>query len=310
MDPETTSAHAPVLLAEVIEWLNPDVGQFIVDGTAGAGGHSRAIAERVGSSGMVVGVDRDPEMLKIATARLAGLPATFVHGSYDEIGEILASMGREFADGILLDLGLSSDQIQWAHRGFSFRLDGPLDMRFDPGSAVSAADLVARLSAEELADVFYEFGEERASRRIARRIVDERRLRPIARTEQLAEIVRRALGGRRGGIDPATRVFQSLRIAVNGELERLDRFLASAADWIRPGGRLAIISFHSLEDRRVKWSFRGDARWRILTPKPVVASESETDQNPRARSAKLRVAERCLTNRPNPARQTRARRPS
>jgi 16S rRNA (cytosine1402-N4)-methyltransferase len=285
--------HRPVLLAEVIAGLEPKPGAVIVDGTAGAGGHSRALAEAVGPSGKVIGLDRDPEMLALAGEATAGLPVSLVHASYSELDEVLDDLEIEAVDGILLDLGLSSDQLAWGHRGFSFSEDAPLDMRFDPRSDDSAADLVNSLSAEELADLFYQYGEERHSRRVARRIVDERRVEPIRTTGRLAQIVRKSIPGKWGPIDPATRVFQALRIAVNDELEHLDAFLANVAGWLKPGGRAAIISFHSLEDRRVKHAFRDHEELTVLTRKPITATAEEIRTNPRARSAKLRVAERC-----------------
>jgi 16S rRNA (cytosine1402-N4)-methyltransferase len=234
-------------------------------------------------------------MLALAAEATRGLPVTLVHAAYDEIGDVLRELEIGPAAGVVLDLGLSSDQLGWSHRGFSFSQDGPLDMRFDPSEGRTAADLVNTLPAEKLADLFFQLGEERHSRRVARRIVDARRLAPIRTTGQLADLVRRSLPPARGGIDPATRVFQALRIAVNGELDRLDAALARLPDWVRPGGRAAIISFHSLEDRRVKWAFRQDAAWQVLTRKPVTASAEEIQANPRARSAKLRVVERCQT---------------
>lgn len=294
-DPSPLSpVHRPVLLNEVVEWLDPREGSVIVDGTAGAGGHATALAHRVGPSGRIIGLDRDPEMLALAAQATRGLPVTLVHSAYSALGEALDGLGIEVVDGILLDLGLSSDQLGWARRGFSFANDGPLDMRFDPATEVTAAELVNTLDAEELARIFYEHGEERHSRRVARRIVEARRVEPITTTGRLAEIVRRSIPGKWGPIDPATRVFQALRIAVNDELEHLDQVLARLPDRLKAGGRTAVISFHSLEDRRVKWAFRNDQRLTVLTRKPVVASAEEMAANPRARSAKLRVAERCL----------------
>jgi 16S rRNA (cytosine1402-N4)-methyltransferase len=303
-DPESTpgAVHRPVLLAEVLRWLAPRDGAVIVDGTVGAGGHAAELGRLVGPSGRVFGLDRDPEMLALAGRATEGLPVTLVQAPYSRIGEILGDHGIEAADGILLDLGLSSDQLAWGHRGFSFAAEGPLDMRFDPGSGRSAAELVNTLREAELADIFYQYGEERFSRRIARRIVEERSKQRIDTTGRLATIVRRSIPGRRGPIDPATRVFQALRIAVNRELEHLDAALENLADWLRPGGRAAIISFHSLEDRKVKWAFRNDPRLDVLTKKPIEASPEEIQRNPRARSAKLRVAERCTRPEANPDR--------
>ena len=294
--PSTGPVHRAVLLDEVLAGLDPRPGSILVDGTAGAGGHTAALAQRVLPGGRVIGLDRDPEMLRLAAQATQGLPVELVHAAYSDLGEVLEGRGITTVDGVLLDLGLSSDQLAWEHRGFSFGRDGPLDMRFDPEGPTTAADLVNRLSAEELADVFYQLGEERFSRRIARRIVESRRAEgPITTTARLAALVRSSIPGKWGPIDPATRVFQALRIAVNRELEHLDHALAQLPDWLRPGGRAAIISFHSLEDRRVKQAFRGDSRWNVLTKKPITASQDETDRNPRARSAKLRVAQRCPT---------------
>jgi 16S rRNA (cytosine1402-N4)-methyltransferase len=247
----------------------------------------------------VIGLDRDPQMLAFAQSAAQGLPITLVHRAYGELEDVLDEQGIDAVDAILLDLGLSSDQLAWASRGFSFTADGPLDMRFDPESEVTAADLVNTESAEELARIFFEYGEERHSRRIARRIVETRRVEPIRTASQLANLVRRSIPGKWGPIDPATRAFQALRIAVNGELDQLDTALADFPERLRPGGRLAIISFHSLEDRRVKQAFRDDTRLNVLTRKPLRATSEEVAANPRARSAKLRVAERC-PNQPGP----------
>ena len=286
--------HLPVLLIEVIEWLAPEVGGVFVDATAGGGGHSKAIAERVGAAGTVVAIDRDPMMLELARERLEGMPATLVHSSYDRIAEVLGGLGIDRVDGILADLGFASDQMERADRGFSFRDDGPLDMRFEPGRGTSAAEIVNQFDPRALADVFRELGGEPRARRIAERIIEERRQGPILTTGRLAAIVREALGGGsgRGRTDPATRVFQALRILVNQELEHLDRFLQVAPDLLRPGGRLAVISFHSLEDEVVKAAFRDDHRLEPLTRKPIVAGDRELRRNHRARSAKLRAARR------------------
>ncbi|MBV8076044.1 MAG: 16S rRNA (cytosine(1402)-N(4))-methyltransferase RsmH [Planctomycetaceae bacterium] len=286
--------HRPVLLDDVVSWLAPRDGAVLVDGTVGAGGHAVALAARVEPSGRVIGLDRDPEMLALAERMTRDLPVTLVHAVYSELDVVLADLGIDAVDGILLDLGLSSDQLGWSNRGFSFAGDGPLDMRFDPGSGgPTAADLVNSWGAEDLARLFFEYGEERHSRRVARRIVEARRVEPITTTRRLAELVRRSIPGKWRAIDPATRVFQALRIGVNRELEHLEVTLEKLPDLLKPGGRAAIISFHSLEDRRVKVAFREDPRLIVLTRKPVVASDEEVADNPRARSAKLRVAERC-----------------
>jgi 16S rRNA (cytosine1402-N4)-methyltransferase len=293
-EPSTPApVHRPVLLAEVLAWLDPAEGAIVVDGTVGAGGHASALARRVGPSGRVIGLDRDPRMLALAAEATRGLPVELVRAAYDELDEVLQRLGVERIDGLLLDLGLSSDQLSWADRGFSFATDGPLDMRFDPDSETTAADLVNTLPADRLADLIYEYGEERHSRRIARRIEEARRIEPILTTGRLAQIVRSGVPGKWGPIDPATRTFQALRIAVNRELERLDTALERIPSWLKPGGRAAIISFHSLEDRRVKHAFRNNPDLHVLTKKPIVASAEEVRLNPRARSAKLRVAERC-----------------
>jgi 16S rRNA (cytosine1402-N4)-methyltransferase len=285
--------HRPVLLDEVVTWLAPREGSVIVDGTVGAGGHAAALARRVGAEGRVIGLDRDPEMLALAEVATRGLPVTLVRSPYSALLQVLDDLGIDRVDGVLLDLGLSSDQLGWEHRGFSFAVDGPLDMRYDPRKGPTAADLVNELDEEELARIFFEYGEERHGRRVARRIVEARRIEPITTTGRLAELVRKSIPGKWGPIDPATRVFQALRIEVNDELDHLDDTLADLPDALNPGGRAAILSFHSLEDRRVKGAFRDDSRLSVLTRKPVVASAEEVAINPRARSAKLRVAERC-----------------
>ncbi len=294
--------HRPVLLDEVIGWLKPQDGAVLVDGTVGAGGHAAALARLVGPTGRIIGLDRDPAMLALAKEATASLPVTLVHAPYSAMREVLEELGVSSVQGLLLDLGLSSDQLAWAHRGFSFASEGPLDMRFDPGvnpetgsTGPTAADLLSSLSADELAQVFFDYGEERFSRRIARRIVETRQHAPIRTTRQLAELVRQSVPGRfrHGPIDPATRVFQALRIMVNDELDHLDATLKELPRILAPGGRVAVISFHSLEDRRAKWAFRNDPDLTVLTRKPVTATAQEVAVNPRARSAKLRVAERC-----------------
>lgn len=290
--PEPT-CHIPVLLDEVLEWLAPAPGKVYVDGTLGGGGHTAAIAEACGPTGLVVATDLDPEAIARNELRLAGMPVQVAAASYTEVPEVLAEIGIKAVDGILLDLGLSSDQLAHAERGFSFQTDGPLDLRFDPDRGESAADLLSHIGEQRLADIIFQYGEERHSRRIAKSIVEARRATPIRTAGQLAELVRGCVPRTPGlRIDPATRTFQALRIAVNDELASLEAALSSFPDLLKPGGRLAIISFHSLEDRLVKHGFRGDDRLRVLTKKPVTPSDQEQAQNPRARSAKLRVAER------------------
>jgi 16S rRNA (cytosine1402-N4)-methyltransferase len=285
--------HVPVLAAEVIVWLRPAAGQVVVDGTLGGGGHARLLAQAVGSDGSVIGLDRDEIALEAASERLHGLPLRAVHANYSDLPEVLADLGIEAVDSILLDLGLSSDQLADAERGFSFHSEGPLDLRFDSGRGDPAWKILERLSAEHLADLIFKYGEERFSRRIARKIVEARATAPVRTAAQLAEIVRRSVPrGKFERIDPATRTFQALRIAVNEELKWLEVALRRLPDCLRPGGRMAVISFHSLEDRLVKESFRNDARLKVLTRRPVGPTEQETAENPRSRSAKLRVAER------------------
>jgi 16S rRNA (cytosine1402-N4)-methyltransferase len=296
--PDPGPRHVPVLPAEVLAALDPQPGQVFVDATVGAGGHARLLAERLAPGGRLIGLDRDPAMLDLARPRLAGLPAELVHSGFDRLRAVLDGLGVERVDGVLADLGVCSDQLDDPSRGLSFTRPGPLDMRLDPGDSETAADLVNRLNERDLADVIYEYGEERFSRRIARRIAEARRLAPLRTTEELAELVRRCLprprqgDRRRPAIDPATRVFQALRIAVNDELGALDRLLAALPGCVRPGGRAAVVSFHSLEDRRVKQAFREKDLWEALTRKPVQASAEEERSNPRARSAKMRAARR------------------
>ena len=285
--------HIPVLFDEVLDLLQPKPGQIFVDGTLGGGGHARALAERVGDEGRVIAVDLDIDAVERASETLRGLPVAVANASYAEIPEVLEEVGVSSVDGMLLDLGLSSDQLADAERGFSYDSTGELDMRFDVNHGEPAWRMLERMSEEHLADVIYQYGEERFSRRIARRIVEQRRTTPIRSAAQLADLVRSCVPRSRGhNIDPATRTFQALRIAVNGELDALRSALRRLPDYLKPGGRLAIISFHSLEDRIVKEAFRDDARLNSITRKPIVASEEESSRNPRARSAKLRVAER------------------
>ncbi len=289
----TASQHQSVLLGEILEWLAPQPGQTFVDGTLGGGGHTRALAERVGPNGLVIALDRDPAALEHAERTLAGLPVKLAHSNFCDLPELLEEIGVAAVDGIVLDLGLSSDQLADRERGFSFTADGPLDLRFNPEEGEPAARLINRLSARHLADIIFHFGEERYSRRIAAAIVEARRDQPIRTAGELAELVRRVVPqSPHERIDPATRTFQALRIAVNDELKSLEFALKRMPDCLKPGGRLAVISFHSLEDRRVKEAFRDDPRWNPLTRKPIRPMEAEIARNPRSRSAKLRVTER------------------
>jgi 16S rRNA (cytosine1402-N4)-methyltransferase len=293
--PEPSPRHVAVLPREVVELLAPAPGQVFVDATVGVGGHARLLAERLGPGGRLIGLDQDADMLELARPRLAGLPVTLVHANFDRLPRVLRELGLETVDGILADLGVCSDQLDEAERGLSFQQPGPLDMRLDARQGETAADLLRRLSERDLADLIWAYGEERFSRRIARKVVETRKRAPLETTEQLAALVRGCVPrpkGRRHLIDPATRVFQALRIAVNDELGALDRLLEALPRWVRPGGRAALISFHSLEDRRVKQTFRNREVWRELTRKPLQAGEDEVRQNPRARSAKLRAAVR------------------
>jgi 16S rRNA (cytosine1402-N4)-methyltransferase len=288
-----TPIHVPVLLDELLDLLQPPNGGVIVDGTLGGGGHARALAQRVGPAGMVIALDRDSAAVAAAGHNLADLPVKPVQANFCDLPEVLAGLGIRAVAGVVLDLGISSDQLADPQRGFSFLLDGPLDLRFDPSRGEPARRLVNRLSAEHLADLIYHYGEERYSRRIAAAIVQQRRERPIETSGELAELVRRCVPrSSRDRIDPATRTFQALRIAVNDELKSLEIALRRVPDCLEPGGRFVVISFHSLEDRRVKEAFRDDPRLEVVVRKPVRPSAAEVIRNPRSRSAKLRVAVR------------------
>jgi 16S rRNA (cytosine1402-N4)-methyltransferase len=291
---ESSSVHVPVLLDQVIQWLAPRAGGVLVDGTLGGGGHARALAAAVGPQGRVIGLDRDPAAIEAAKAGLRGLRIKAVHANFCDLPEVLKPLEIDAVDGVVLDLGLSSDQLADPNRGFSFSAEGPLDLRFDPLSGEPARRLIGRLSIEHLTQLLSYFGEERYSRRIAQAIVGRRRERPIETAADLAELIRQSVPKKPGGerIDPATRTFQALRIAVNDELKSLEIALRRIPDCLRPGARMAVISYHSLEDRRVKEAFRNDQRLKVLTRKPIRPDEEETARNPRSRSAKLRVAER------------------
>jgi len=307
-------SHLPVLPEEVLTLLDPAPGGIYLDGTVGGGGHARLILEASAPSGRLIGLDRDPSALRKAAEVLApfGDRVVLRHRNFSEAARVLTELGISGLDGMLLDLGVSSHQLDEASRGFSFRGEAPLDMRMDPTSGPTAADLVNTAAAEELARIFREFGEERWAGRIARRIVQVRQQHPLTTTRQLAELVRDAVPGGKAParIHPATRVFQALRIQVNQELEHVSRGIAEAIDLLNPGGRLVVISFHSLEDRIVKRFFQEEAkgcicpprlptcvcnhrpRLELLTRKGVRGSDAEVEANPRARSAVLRAVRR------------------
>lgn len=286
-----SSLHVSVMADEVLRLLEPRPGQTVVDCTVGAGGHARLLAERIVPGGRLIGLDQDPTMLELARPRLPGLPVTLVHRNFEDLPSVLQELQLGPVDAVLADLGFSSDQLANPERGLSFQRDGPLDMRLDPTRGEPASALVRRLHERDLADLFWQYGEERHSRRIARKIVEARQETAITTTGQLADLVRSCVPrSRNHPIDPATRVFQALRIAVNDELGALERFLVVLPECLKPSGRAAVISFHSLEDRLVKRAFREKEVWEELTRKPLTASDEEARTNPRARSAKLRVA--------------------
>ncbi len=305
----TRNPHLSVLYHEIIHALSPVSPGLYVDGTVGAGGHARGILEACSPQGRLLGLDLDPQALALASQRLSvfGERAVLMQESYITILECLQRLGWPSVQGVVIDLGVSSMQIDTPERGFSFLTDGPLDMRFGPAQKRTAADLINTLPEAELARIFWEYGEEPLARRMARAILAAR---PLSTTLQLAAVLEQAAGGRRGRIHPATRAFQALRIAVNEELSAVEQVLPRAVQALAPGGRLAIISFHSLEDRLVKQYFRRESRdcicppdqpvctcnhtavIRELTRHPITAAEEEIAVNPRSRSAKLRVAEK------------------
>ncbi|MBI3602272.1 MAG: 16S rRNA (cytosine(1402)-N(4))-methyltransferase RsmH [Candidatus Omnitrophica bacterium] len=294
-------AHISVMPQQVMYWLNVQSGAVIVDGTLGLAGHAALIARALGTDGHLIGIDRDSSSLTEAKRRLASfsLRIDLLQASFGDVKRILAEVKVRALNGVLLDLGLSSFQLDDEQRGFSFLKDGPLDMRMDQTQGVTAADLVNTLKEDELARIIEEFGEDRFARRIARAIVRRRTQEKIVTTGQLAKVALSALpaGYSRGRIHPATRTFQALRMAVNRELETLKAALAGWFEVLKPSGRMVVISFHSLEDRIVKNSFKELAqqgRGKILTKKPVEPSQEECELNPRARSAKLRAVERVI----------------
>ena len=316
----SNATHTPVMLTEALHYLSCRRGGIYVDCTVGLGGHSEAVLREIGPDGILIGLDRDDHALLLAQERLANGRLKLFHESYSNLPAVLNNLHISEVDGILLDLGVSSLQLMSPQRGFSFTTEGPLDMRMDTTQKLTAADLVSQKSEKELTELFREYGEEKNARRIARRICREREAEPIATTTRLADIVRSATpvrGPER--IHPATRVFQALRIAVNDELRTLKSFLRSAASLLKAGGRMVVISFHSLEDRIVKTEFNvlsgkcvcfrpaeecicPRSRWvRLLTRKPVQPTEEEVHRNPRSRSAKLRSVEKLCAAGPLPA---------
>ena len=308
MKPPRSPYHDSVMLAETIGFLAPEPGRIYVDGTLGGGGHAAALLAK---GAEVIGIDQDPAALEFAAERLAEWGSRFraVRGNFAHAGELLDQLGVGDLAGALLDLGVSSHQLDRPERGFSFQADGPLDMRMDPGSPLTAADLVNTMSGEQLERIFRDYGEESAARKIVARLIRERQVRPLKTTGELAELVSSVVP-RHGRTHPATRVFQALRIAVNRELEMLEQGLEQLSRRLAPGGRFAVITFHSLEDRIVKAFFRQrstewvdrpewperrrnpDYHFRALTRKAVTASAAEQRLNPRSRSARLRVVER------------------
>jgi 16S rRNA (cytosine1402-N4)-methyltransferase len=306
--------HIPVLAGQVVEVLQPRPGAVVLDATIGRGGHAERLIPRLSAGGRYVGLDLDAGNADFARSRLTpvaenvGVTLTVLHAGFQDAAAVLADLHLDGVDGLLADLGFASNQMDDRARGLTFRDDGPLDMRLDTAATTTAADLVNRLPERELADLIYGYGEERLSRKIARKIADRRAISPIQSTSELAELVHRAYGPRARSqkIHPATRTFMALRIAVNDELGNLERLLDDLPNLLKPGGRAAIISFHSLEDRRVKQRFaeldhRGVGR--RLTRKPVVADDAETADNPRSRSAKLRGFERAIDGSATDARE-------
>jgi 16S rRNA (cytosine1402-N4)-methyltransferase len=300
------SRHVPVLLREVVAILEFRPGRVYVDGTVGGGGHARAILEKTSPSGFLIGVDRDAAALDRARENLAPFAGRFAlfEESYANLKSVLHSLSMVTVDGVLLDLGLSSDQLEDPERGFTFRAEGPLDMRMGGRTEKTAQEFVNRASVPEMSRIIWEYGEERWANRIARAIDRRRKKNPIRTSRELAEVIAAAVP-RRGRIHPATRTFQAIRIWVNDELQQLNDFLGVCPELLNPNGRVGIISFHSLEDRIVKQAFRSwakdgrDHAFRLLTRKPVVPSREEVLSNPRARSAKFRAAEKLFPGGPD-----------
>ncbi len=290
------TVHVPVMLREVLAQMNFEPGLTIVDGTVGAGGHSQQILKKMDPTSRLIGLDRDPAMLARAGQVLQDSRVELKQASYAELPRILDEAGIDKVDRILLDLGLSSDQLADVERGFGFDTSAPLDMRFDTSAGVPVAELLATADAEQLEFILREYGEETESRRLAAEIVAQRQRGGIRLASELKTLIERVLGVPKGKSHPATRIFQAFRIAVNRELEQLETFLNQVLpERLSVGGRALIITFHSLEDRLVKQAFRETDKWEILTRKPLVATPSEVRWNPRSRSAKLRVAQRLGT---------------
>jgi 16S rRNA (cytosine1402-N4)-methyltransferase len=295
-----SAVHRPVLLREVLEVLSPAPGETHVDGTVGLGGHAVEILKRLGSTGLLVGIDRDPEALGVARSRLeaVGSPFRVVQGEYSDLINLLRLLGvpsEGAVDGLLLDLGVSSLQLDRPDRGFSFSREGPLDMRMTPGHGESAADLLGRISRQELEEILRDYGEEPAARRIARAIEETRSAHALRTTSELARLVETVVPRRGKRTHPATRVFQAIRIVVNRELEHLRSFLRNMDRVVRPGGRVVVLSYHSLEDRMVKDCFREGVReglFRWISPDAIRPGDDEIAENPRARSARLRAVAR------------------
>lgn len=295
----SSDAHIPVMYREVVDLLNIHPGAVIVDCTLGMAGHAKMILEKIGPKGRFIGVDRDKQSLAIAQQNLSAFKdqCDFVHDDFRHIDRILSERDIRQVDGILLDLGISSFQLNDPQRGFSFKADGPLDMRMDQESYISAYDLINTLSEKEIASILKNFGEERYHHRIARYLVEQRSKTPFQTTQELSEAIVKSIPGhsRHQRIHPATRAFQAFRIAVNRELEALEITLDKSIDYLRSGGRICVIAFHSLEDRIVKHKFRSykeAGRVNVITKKPLEPTDEEVRENSRARSAKLRVAER------------------
>lgn len=308
---ETAFSHTPIMVSDVLALLEPERGGVFVDGTLGGGGHAQAVLERLNSSGRLYGIDRDDDALRAASARLApfGDRFTAIKGNFFDMKALLHAQGVEKVDGILLDLGVSSYQLDKAERGFSYKAEAPLDMRMDQSAPLTAKTVVNEWPEEELVHIFFEYGEEKFSRKIARRIVERRAIAPIETTTELAELIKGAIPAklRNEPQHPARRCFQAIRIAVNGELDGLHDALQAAHDLLNPGGRLAVLTFHSLEDRIVKNAFRAfenpctcpksapvcicgkKPTAKVLTRHPIVASEQEQTENSRSSCAKLRA---------------------